>query len=71
MKGSHLRYKIANKHLNVQKRVEWHRGINIVLCLPLLFCESSMSEKENPDRKNINYYRVFTLTSFMFEVIFL
>ena len=37
----------------------------------LLPCESTMSEKENPDRESINYYKVFTLASFMFKVIVL
>ena len=44
--------KVANKCLNVRERVEvveWNK--KIVPSLPLLSCESSVSVKQNPDRK--------------------
>ena len=49
---SHLTCKVANKCLNVRERVEvveWNK--KVVPSLPLLSYESSVSVKENPDRK--------------------
>ena len=43
------RAKFQNKCLNARERVEW----KMVLSLPLLSCESSVSVKENPDRKKM------------------
>ena len=43
---------VANKYLNVPERVEvveWNK--KMVPSLPLLSCESSVSVKENSDRK--------------------
>ena len=48
--SSHM--KVANKCLNVREQVEvveWNK--KIVPSLPLLSCESSVSVKQNPDRK--------------------
>ena len=45
----------VDKYLNVCEPVEVvKRGIEMVLCLPLLPCESSVFFKENPDKENNN-----------------
>ena len=49
---SHLTCTVANKCLIVRERVEvveWNK--KMVPSLPLLSCESSVSVKENPDKK--------------------
>ena len=51
MSDSHLTCKVANKCLNVRKWVEVVEWNKMVLSLPLLSCELSVSVKENPDRK--------------------
>ena len=51
--------KYSSQIQNCKQISEWmfvsrwkrYKGINMVLFLPLLSCESSVSEKENPDRK--------------------
>ena len=48
---SHLTCKVANKCLNVRKRVEVVEWNKMVPFLSLLSCELSVSVKENPDRK--------------------
>ena len=57
IRGSHLTCNVAKKRLNVRERVEVARGIKMVPSFPLLACESSVSAKENPDRKNIYFQR--------------
>ena len=51
---SHLTCKVANKYLNVRERVEVAQWNKKWSPHPLLSCESSVSVKENPDRKKIS-----------------
>ena len=45
--------KLQTNVLMFVRRWKWYRGINIVLSLPLLSCELSVFDKENPDEKKL------------------
>ena len=51
IRGSHLTWKVANKCLNVRGWLELVERNKDVPFLSLLSCESSVTVKENPDRK--------------------
>ena len=56
MRGTQLSWKIADKFLNIHKRLEVVETIKMVLSLSLLSHDLSVSVEENPDRKKDKYY---------------
>ena len=63
IRDSHLTCKVANKCLNVREPVEvveWNKWWSPFLPLPS--CESSVSVKENPDRKKKDFVKFASMT---------